>query len=309
MGIPTAIRYSRGIPRYNPRVLRALLGFFVLTSAFAGSETYTHADANGIRFKYSARIAQEAVPLLAAKRTLRSATDHPGGVVPEHAYFRLKGPYDAFYESLRNAGIFSLPPEIHVYPLAGFKEVLAIEPRYVARLDQNVARFEKLIRKKRKPTYLQDALFAAYPIMDVSATFLARPHFLRFKSGKGFAFLTQLNVETAPFNPDKLIYVFQGLTKDGTRLVSATFPVHPISEFPREEPQAFFEKYATDRKGYGQYLAQTKKKLESLRQSQFDPPLDALDDWVESIEIDPHATVDGADAAEKSPKPPLKNQP
>lgn len=262
------------------------IALLFLASGEAFAEKQLKASSFGFSVQYPVSISKGAVAEVSPWDKLTDPSEHPAAKAPEHVFFRFPGPSQEVFEKLRAKNVFTFAPEIHFYSLEGFQEVFAIEPKYGTKLKKDVAFFGKLLAEKNpKPKYLQDTLFMSYPFGDVAETFLAKPHKLKFRYGEGIAFVTQMYFDMAPFNPEALVYVFQGLTKNSKYLVTATFPINPDIAISKEEIEEYQKTYSKNPRAFSEYLAKIKVKLENLSDKQFNPPIGTLDEIVESIAI------------------------
>ncbi|MCB0307853.1 MAG: hypothetical protein KDD48_00660 [Bdellovibrionales bacterium] len=279
---------------YNAYLLKKVMIRFIfalILQTFSFGLSFADQDisaaAYGFQFSVSSKLCTKIVTEVAPWQKMETASDHPASLFPEHTYFKLAGPYFEYYETIRRKGLITFPPEVHFYTISAFEEVYAPEPKYIAKMKKDVARFKKLLSKRKpNPKYVQDTLFMAYPMGNISQTFLAQVHKVKFRSGEGIAFLTQLNIEPSPFRAEQLIYVFQGLSKDSKYLITATFPIQPKKELSLEEKnQNFTEQYLNHPDAFLKYLERVGTKIDQISADSFTPSLRTLDKWIKSIDI------------------------
>ena len=138
-------------------------------------------------------------------------------------------------------------------------------------------------------------LLPVLPATGFHEVFRARCHRLRFQNGSGFACLAQYGEAPVALNNADLVYVFQGLTDDGSVYVSATFPVRapglPDARQwppPPREPPADGEAVVDD---FDSYLKGETERLETLGPAEFQPDLERLDSLFRSIALGDEETV------------------
>lgn len=263
------------------------LGLVLFTHVHAAKQTSIKTSYYGFKFEISSDLTTHVSKHTAPWRKMLTPNDHPASLFPEHAYFQIHGPYLEVFNAAQQSGHFSFPPEIHFYPIEGFKEVLQPEPKYVARMEKDIARFNELLDGKASELkYVQDTLFMAYPMGNVVQTFMAKIEPLKFKSGKGVAFMTQLQLEPTPFYPDALLFVFQGLSTDRKYIVTATFPIRPRRDILKDMSQIFSDDDVKNQETFIKYLAEIKDRIDHMSFQDFEPSIEKLHDWIRSIQID-----------------------
>lgn len=169
---------------------------------------------------------------------LKSPTDRPDGVAPEHIAFRFgadaRVPPPCSVPGLDVAGLY-------VFPAAGFRRELASAPGALRAL-------EKLLAARAMPA---GAELPFVPFIDASFAVATRAHFIDFQGGSGVLVLAEVSTEPDDLG-DELVFVFQGLSADGARYVLGIFPattgVPPIRfavdpHAPILEQTAAFEPY------------------------------------------------------------------
>jgi hypothetical protein len=123
--------------------------------------------------------------------------------------------------------------------------------------------------------------------------FRARVNYVPFKNGRGIMFLSQYNIETSLINNQGLAYVFQGVTDDGTHVVSAVFPV-AAPFLPKDFDVETVEEYKlpkdfytlpNESKVYQSYLRTVVPKLEALPPDKYVPELRLLEELVRSLSV------------------------
>ncbi len=109
--------------------------------------------------------------------------------------------------------------------------------------------------------------------------------YIQFQNGSGVRYLTQYGQDVSPISNQRFFYTFQGMTSDGSRYISAIFPVNnpvlpPTSDLPSDSYNQFTENYLT-------YIQDLKNQLDAQPPESFTPSLTLLDDLVKSIQVTP----------------------
>ena len=136
----------------------------------------------------------------------------------------------------------------------------------------------------------------------------SQPAFLNFRNAAGVRYLTAHVQSPVPVTNTTLAYTFQGLTKDGSFIISALLPV----SHPDLEPHKVFSQFGQDSEGYqmpielyAEYGRNLESQLNAYDPTEFIPTLSALDVLVQQISIQkPGSTIDdtteASDAAQRS---------
>jgi hypothetical protein len=115
----------------------------------------------------------------------------------------------------------------------------------------------------------------------------ARPRYIETASVTGISYITYLTLGVDPLHTESYIYTFQGLSNDGSTYVSMVALLHtravPASAefdtFASEPDSAKFEA------AYAAYLAEAARLLDEATPDQFEPNLDDLDAFVQTITV------------------------
>lgn len=222
-----------------------------------------------VKFSLSTNIASTVDTKIAP------AIDILGELYPAHAEFTLVG-----YVSQNT----DFEPQILIYPVG---ELGVSGTQRVIELKQLLA---------EQPSVLMTGIgIPILPPQHAGQLIDVQLEYLTFSSGSGVRVLTQFAQNSWPINNEDLVYVFQGLTSDGTYSVSAFLPVAtsllpdqandpetvpPIDgiSFPHFSSPNFNQEYSN----YHEAITQ---KLNTTPPDEFAPPLSALDNMIESISI------------------------
>lgn len=216
----------------------------------------------GIAFSYDAALAAPAKATVVATQPLNPNTP-PDDETAAHVLFEFPGyPSDAYAEvALR---VF----EVAQFDAAGFTPELQA--------------LQRLLAQKPNPAGREQLPFL--PMANASMVLHARHTYLNFKSGQGLRYLTVFAQEVSPITEGRVLYVYQGLSRDGQRYVSAIFPVR--TGFLPQEVAANFD-YAAFEKNYPAHVQSLRQRLNNLPASSFKPALTTLDALVQSLEVQP----------------------
>jgi hypothetical protein len=147
---------------------------------------------------------------------------------------------------------------------------------------------------RRQPARLPAAV-PTLPFPDASDAFHAHVRYLRFRGGRGVAYLTQAQQDEGLINNQSLTYEFRGLTDDGRYYVTASLPAAaPFLPADRDAtsadgytlPQSFYGKNSARlRRDYNAYVNRARLRLEGLAPERFQPSLRLYDALFRSLEI------------------------
>ena len=125
------------------------------------------------------------------------------------------------------------------------------------------------------------------PLVYAAPMFATKVGYLDFLSGSGVRYLTYFAQNYVPVHADQLIYVYQGLTRDGQYYVSVSFAIKAnVSVAPPPDPSNMSAAAA-----YNQQLAD---QLQQLSADQFTPNLTTLDALADSITVSPTSSLAAA---------------
>lgn len=171
----------------------------------------------GVSFRCDPALFTEVWGGLAPEKPLLNKDDKPDYVSPERALFILYGPRPA-----RDDRTFFGLPTIGVARLDDFAKAHALNPEYAATLDRRAAEIKSLLA--RRPRSFRGDV-PLMPYFEGGQDFRTHLGYLRFRNGRGVAFLAHYSIEPTPVTNRALTYVFEGVTDDGLHYVWALFPV------------------------------------------------------------------------------------
>jgi hypothetical protein len=130
-------------------------------------------------------------------------------------------------------------------------------------------------------------------IFGAMSVFKAQMKYIDFQNGQGIRFLTEYAQYNAPVNNNDLFYTFQGLTSDGKYWISAIFPVNATylqaSSESTEVPDGGLLAPSFDDPNYVAnfitYYSDMINKLNTTPDAEFNPGLDCLDQFIQSLTI------------------------
>jgi hypothetical protein len=231
----------------------------------------------GVSFEYDPKLFGDAKGQFVSATPLQSADEKPDGVLPRHRLF-------TFGATAKGEDATSpyLIPHISVYPIEEFKKVYALSPEMVKGFTEDMAAISAIGNGSGAIGLEKELPYGLF--IDAHQSFRAHATRVAFKSGKGFGFLTQYDIEPTLVNNENLVYVLQGVTADGKYYVLAEF--HVASPLAAPRPGESHDGYSiTNEKGYAAYVAKTAKKLEASPARDFTPNLEKLDELFKSITV------------------------
>jgi hypothetical protein len=259
----------------------------------------------GVSFTYNSSLAPEV-----KAETIPATVDgKPCDIVPEHPAFTLVG-----YTLPK--GLPGGDPQIRVFPIAKFREGVAIASKQYAKsvvyppsppdwttyFDEEVRVLKLLLADKPAQANVGSFLAKArgesecsaempfLPMWEACQAFTGHVRYLNFKNGKGVFFLTQWDRETTQVTNEGLEYAFQGITDDGKHYVYAEFSVAAPFLPKGDEPEVvtWNEKnylLSHKSKAYQDYLRPVLTRLEALPTNKFQPNLELLERLIESLDV------------------------
>jgi hypothetical protein len=213
----------------------------------------------------------------ATAATIDVVTDQTGApwdVAPAHLQLTLSG---------YSVEISSLVPQILVYPAQQYASLNPAAAESLKRLEAFLA--------NPSATYNKDTLPRA-PFFNAGQVLAEQAHLVHFSGGSGVRFVTQYGQDVSPINNSGLFYLFQGLTDGGKYYVVAVLPVNlpflPADNDPHSTvPTAGipFPPSSASGSDFENYYQQIAGRIAGAPTGQFDPPLDQLDQLIESIAV------------------------
>ncbi len=198
----------------------------------------------------------------------------PDGVAPGHAAIVFAGarplPPDAMLSC--NLPDFDIA-QLRVFSVAAYGKIYPDAARALADLGR------VLEAGARQP----DAKFPFVPFLEAFPAFSEHVAFVGFLNGRGVAFLTQWMIEPDTIGAH-LVFVFQGLTADGTHYVLGLFPVQARLVLP-PFPLPAGEPYERTYERYHAYAAEMARGVGAAQPGDFAPELEELLDLLRSLRI------------------------
>lgn len=268
----TSVIFAQTEPEVTPEVMPEETAEPAPVTEYPGA---TWVEAGGLRFLLPAEVANdvtetqvEAVPL--DPETMISST------YPAHSQINFVDyvPDDS-PEITHN---FFVEPVIRVFNTADFAKYETDDGgfSYPGQLGLLLGILEGTIRRS------QDTLLPYLPLVNAAQIFRSREQTVVFHGGRGLVYLTTFAQDVYPATEGTVQLTFQGITDDGSKYISAVFPLD-TSILPNEMGEDFdYEAFSAN---YEAYLTETREALDALPADAFAPQLDALMALVGSIEV------------------------
>ncbi|MCO5203962.1 MAG: META domain-containing protein [Anaerolineae bacterium] len=200
-------------------------------------------------------------------------------------------------------------PQLRVFPVDAYRDMYA---------PSGNNEVEERINAVASALYRQiDDIPGPIPVLpgtDGAQALKGRMHYVDFEGGSGIAFVAHYTDAIAPVTNDKLHYIFQGLTDDGTQYISAAIPI--AAAFLPDSAETVAPGVANEVSADSNaYFKRIDAEISAAADDDFTPSLATLDALMASIQIDmstPAATsaVLAAPTATATPIPePTATQP
>ena len=164
---------------------------------------------------------------------------------------------------------------IAIYSVAEFLEVNQDAEESLAKLDTFLA------LKSEHP----ESVPLVLPIFNAAQMITVQVDYLAFEGGSGVRFVSQYGQAAWPVNNQDIFYAFQGLTDDGSYLISAILPVtHP--SLPADGETSIGDDYEGFINAFEAYLMDVESQLDLEDPESFFPDLTALDEMLETMQVD-----------------------
>jgi heat shock protein HslJ len=118
------------------------------------------------------------------------------------------------------------------------------------------------------------------PVFPAGQVIRARAQYVETPAVQGISYVTVYRQDASPFLGNEFLYTFQGLSTDGTRYVSAIFPLD-TALFPAETPTDF--DYEAFIEGINDYFAESIAILNGASPDAFTPSLATLDALIQTF--------------------------
>jgi hypothetical protein len=213
---------------------------------------------------------------LARTYAVDSVAENPAGekpgagaqAVPGHLVFTLR---DTYVRDRENLPELETVPRILVIPVAR-----AADEQFAAAYPELRETVEQLRQMLGRRTTWGKVPF--FPGDGAKEEFVARRKLMRFRNGKGFAFLTQFSAPNEPLTNDRLLYVFVGLTDDFKWFVSMVFPIEALG-LPGHAHDVVIDQ------PFDVYLHETVDRIEKLQPRTFYPTLMSIENVIRSLKV------------------------
>jgi hypothetical protein len=197
---------------------------------------------------------------------------------PAHVSFTLYGSRDAGARPPAIGGPFGSPREVRVYGVAALDALEGTR-------DQ-VAALRRLLDERPDLTDLTTVagpldtwLPEVPPVTEAARIVQARPQYIDTPEVSGIAYIASYAQDIVPPTSDDLLWLFQGISADGTRYVAITWGLD-TDLLPDEVPESVFERIDRD---WPRILGQATTAIEDGAPDAFTPGLDALEALVRSM--------------------------
>ena len=164
---------------------------------------------------------------------------------------------------------------ISIYAVAEFLEVNQDAEESVAGLEAFLA---------LKPEY-PESVPLVLPIFNAAQMITVQVDYLEFEGGSGVRFVSQYGQAAWPINNQDSFYAFQGLTDDGSYIISAILPVtHP--NLPADGETFIGDEYEAFINTFDAYIIEIESQLDLEDPESFFPELTALDEMLETMQVE-----------------------
>lgn len=241
------------------------------TEAAAEKKTFTvepnpqNFSQAGISFVYPGAVF--GPPALELKKG--SAETEMGGPYPDYKFIT----FNSFFQNFSY-----LSPYMVIYPAYDYRSMNEYAGETI----------ELLLTMTADPQKITDAEELPFlPPVNAAQVFHSNAAAIEFKNGKGLRYITTYHQDYSPVTNEDLRYTFQGLTTDGRYFVSISIPVYNFGLPANYE--IFENSYKEDAKelqnDYQGYVVKIARMLDQSAQNEFNPPLQALDEMIKTMEI------------------------
>jgi hypothetical protein len=265
------------------------------TNSFNATQTVARSDKlasfKGVDLHYDGNVIESVkvqdVPEYIPKEGL---TYMPDAFEARHLNFKFTG------ASIRDVRQGDYPAEINIYSVAEYKRSALRTGEYYEELPNNFQNLQNVLSGNQSSVRGGDYPFI--PWIGAGQVIHAHREFIPFKNGNGIGYLTQFTMDVDLINNDKLLYVFQGMTRDNKYFISATFPVR-TSYLPDDRLAETYKSYtlpdnfyAPERRDqnlqeYDRYLLEVQAELENTNSEDFKPSLVMIQRLLSSMEVRP----------------------
>jgi len=198
----------------------------------------------------------------------------PWEVTPDHTQIDLNGyPLQEKFHQ----------PRIYIYPAQDYAEMFPAAFESIRRLDNILYSPDAPNLNEPLPTV---------PFFNAGQIFTSNVEAISFQNGGGVRYLTEYAQYTAPVNNHELIYLFQGLTRDGVYYVIAILPITAPGLAETSDPEAplpadgvVFPDINDPNANYEAYYTAVSNLLNTANPGAFTPTISQLDSLIQSMQI------------------------
>ena len=148
-----------------------------------------------------------------------------------------------------------------------------------------VAQREALLKQLLQQKPGEDAISQDIPqLADMAQGEMVRVKvkYLDFQNGSGVRFVTEFSSDVRPVSQSDIVYVFQGLTADGSTIVSVQLPLTQPA-LPAGPDSMTADQLNALAANFDQYVKDTTKALDAADDSSYQPGLATLDGLAQSF--------------------------
>lgn len=171
-----------------------------------------------------------------------------------------------------------IKPSLKIYPLEEYRALSDYAASTIDTLEAIITGKHDLAESYELP-YL--------PEQNAAQVINAGIETLNFQEGRGLRYLAQYAQDVTPVVNDALIYTFQGISADQRHYVSFIYPLahQDLADSTGDYFAGSEKDYPAFEEGYRDYIEQTRNMLNTAEKDHFSPPLDLLDDVVQSLSL------------------------
>ena len=239
----------------------------------------------GVSFHYSQNLSKTVRAADVPSTAPADVSSRPDGVESRHVSF-------SFVEFPRHEKP-TFSAELKVYNAEEYLAVFSNVNEYHQMVEKKIRNLRSLISER--PRKISPGEYPFVPFLDAVQILQARPTYIEFKNGRGIAYITQFrHSDPILVNNQDIVLVFQGLTSNGKKLISGTFPISasflPDRPYGLEHngykvPDNFYEQREANEIEYSNYVRSIELLLDSASNDVFSPNLEDLKQLFASLEV------------------------
>lgn len=247
---------------------------YALMPIFPGAGQDGSASFEGVTFDYTANLSPTGIYGIQVNPIMIPPDDVMSmGGVPD----ALKITIDASVNS------YTAESALRVFPLAAYELMNPMVYETAESLKQLLSTRPDLSTQTELP-YL--------PLRNAVQGLIALPTYKDTEQFTGISYVTMFTQNTIQILDDMLVYVYQGISRDGHYYVSLMIPVRSTGVLPTEIDDALYTEWGqTEYSGYPDYILGVIDQLNQTQGSGFDPSLSEINALIDSLRIDPEQTL------------------